>query len=69
VDDTKTPKEIDITVKEGDKPEVHLGIYELKGDTFKFCKSHPPQERPTEFATKEGAKWPIIIGLKRQKAD
>jgi hypothetical protein len=58
LDETKKPKEIDMTITEGGQTEVHLGIYQLDGDTWKVCKSHPPQERPTELATTEGPKWP-----------
>jgi RNA polymerase sigma factor (sigma-70 family) len=64
----KKPKEIDMTVNEGGKDEVHLAIYKLEGDTFTLCKSHPPEGRPTEFATKEGAKFPMVAVFKRKAA-
>jgi uncharacterized protein (TIGR03067 family) len=69
VDDSKTPKELDLTVTEGGREQTHLAIYKLDGDTLRVCKSHPPDLRPTEFATQAGAKWPAIFVFKRQKAD
>ena len=46
---------------------VHLAIYELNGDTLKICTAHSPDTRPTEFASKEGAKWPAVFVFERQK--
>jgi uncharacterized protein (TIGR03067 family) len=66
LDPSKTPRQIDMTIDEGGKEEVHLGIYTLEGDTFKLCKSHPPQARPSKFATEEGERWPAIFVFKRQ---
>jgi uncharacterized protein (TIGR03067 family) len=68
LDPGKKPKEIDMTVNEDGKEEVHLGIYKLEGDTWTVCKSHPPEERPTEFATKQGAKWPMLFVCKKKEA-
>jgi uncharacterized protein (TIGR03067 family) len=46
LDSTKIPKRIDSFHPEGG----HLkGIYELHGDTMKYCFSPPGQERPTSF--------------------
>jgi uncharacterized protein (TIGR03067 family) len=68
LDPGKSPKEFDMTVNEGGREEVHLGIYKLEGDTFTLCKSHPPDGRPTEFTTKEGSKFPIVAVFKRKAA-
>jgi uncharacterized protein (TIGR03067 family) len=65
LDAAKTPKEIDFT-PDGDK--VHKGIYQLKGNTLRVCMSHPPQERPTEFVSKEGDPWPRVFVFQRKKA-
>jgi RNA polymerase sigma factor (sigma-70 family) len=62
IDSTKTPKQIDFVVG---RNEVHPGIYRLDGDTLTICKSHPPMERPTEFATKAGARWPMLLVFKK----
>jgi hypothetical protein len=31
-----------------------LGIYDLQGDTLRFCFADPGKERPTNFTTKAG---------------
>jgi len=46
VDPSKTPKEIDITLKKEGKK---LCIYELKGDDLKICMPGGKNERPTHF--------------------
>jgi hypothetical protein len=56
-----------MVVKEGDKPETHKGIFKIEGDTLTICVSHPPQERPTEFAATGGGHWPALIVFKRAK--
>jgi uncharacterized protein (TIGR03067 family) len=62
LDPAKEPKEIDLVLL---KTEVHKGIYKLDGDTLTICKSHPPEERPAEFATTKGSKWPMVLVFKR----
>jgi uncharacterized protein (TIGR03067 family) len=53
LDPAKTPKTIDYSVTGGPSiGSAMLGIYELDGDTVKFCYSIPGKERPTEFLTK-----------------
>ena len=42
IDPTKKPKTIDYMMTEGvTKGKTHLGIYELTGDTVKFCFAAP----------------------------
>jgi uncharacterized protein (TIGR03067 family) len=51
------PKHIDLTIEEGDKfvGETALGIYELDGDTLKWCSNSPGKaERPSEFPAMQG---------------
>jgi uncharacterized protein (TIGR03067 family) len=67
LDPTKNPKTMDITPEKG-KEGVALGIYELKGDTLKFCFSKPGGARPTEFASKAGTEQVLIV-LERDKKD
>jgi uncharacterized protein (TIGR03067 family) len=57
LDPTKKPKTIDTTYTEGpNKGQTLKGIYEVDGDTAKFCRAgEPDQDRPTEFKTKAGS--------------
>jgi RNA polymerase sigma-70 factor (ECF subfamily) len=64
LDPAKKPKEITTTNDEG---KTHNGIYKLDGDALTICMHEDNgAERPTEFATKEGAKV-ILVVLKREK--
>jgi RNA polymerase sigma factor (sigma-70 family) len=62
IDAAKQPKQIDLIVGRND---VHKGIYRLDGDTLTICKYHPPEERPSEFTTKAGARWPMLLVFKK----
>jgi uncharacterized protein (TIGR03067 family) len=56
IDSTKKPKEIDILDESGMKNDkTKLGIYELNGDTYKYCLAPAGKPRPTEFTSKEGS--------------
>jgi uncharacterized protein (TIGR03067 family) len=57
LDTTKKPKAVDTTYTEGPNTGQTLkGIYEVDGDTAKFCRAGAPdQDRPTEFKTKAGS--------------
>jgi uncharacterized protein (TIGR03067 family) len=58
----KNPAEVDLTVLDAkDKGLVSPGIYELKGDTLKWCQSDgtTKPERPKSFASPE--KSPIYL--------
>jgi uncharacterized protein (TIGR03067 family) len=53
VDPSKKPKTIDYTLTDGpNKGKKQLGIYEIDGETLKFCSAGPGAERPTDFTTK-----------------
>ncbi len=56
IDTTKKPKEIDL-MDESDviNANTKLGIYELSGNTYKFCLAPAGKPRPTEFTSKEGS--------------
>jgi uncharacterized protein (TIGR03067 family) len=57
IDPASKPKRIDLTIEEADKfvGDTARGIYELDGDTLKWCSSAPgKEERPTEFPTMQG---------------
>ena len=50
LDPSKKPKTIDYLMTGGPtKGKKQLGIYELDGDTVKFCFAAPGSERPTDF--------------------
>ena len=49
---------------ENDKTK--LGIYELDGDTYKFCLAPAGKPRPTEFTSKEGSGHSLGVS-KREK--
>jgi uncharacterized protein (TIGR03067 family) len=61
LDATKTPREISMSA-EGKKL---AGIYRLEGDELKICVGLG-DDRPTDFATKAGAKALLLV-LKREK--
>ncbi len=56
LDAGKKPKAVDVTYTDGpDKGRTFKGIYEVVGDTAKYCRAGTPeQERPTEFKTTAG---------------
>jgi uncharacterized protein (TIGR03067 family) len=56
VDPAKKPKTLDIAITEGDgKGETLLGIYELEGDTLKYCLAASGKERPADFKAAAGS--------------
>jgi uncharacterized protein (TIGR03067 family) len=56
IDPAKKPKTIDYMFTGGPtKGKTQLGIYELDGDTVKFCFASPGKERPIDFTAKEGS--------------
>jgi uncharacterized protein (TIGR03067 family) len=68
IDSTKKPKAIDYTMTEGPtKGKTHLGIYELDGDTVKFCFAAPGKDRPTDFTAKEGSERTLSVWKRDKK--
>ena len=67
IDARKKPKQIDVLDETGMKNEMtKLGIYEIKGDTYKFCLASAGKRRPGKFESKEGSG--VSLGVsKRQK--
>jgi len=67
IDADKKPKEIDIFDESGVKNEkTKLGIYQIDGDTYKYCLAPAGKPRPTEFASKAGSGNTLSI-MKREK--
>src|SRR6266404_3247193 len=67
IDPAKSPKEIDILDESGVKNEkTKLGIYEIDGDTYKFCLAPAGKPRPTEFTSKPGTGHSLGVS-KREK--
>ena len=67
LDASAKPKTIDYDVTDGpNKGKKQLGIYELDGDTVKFCLAAPGDERPKEFNSKEGEKR-VLTAWKKAK--
>ena len=55
LDPSRKPKTIDYQMIDGPtKGKKQLGIYEVTGDTAKFCFGSPGAERPTDFTSKPG---------------
>ncbi len=71
IDSSKKPKEIDMefikTKRENLKGKTALGIYDLDGDTLKWCWNQPGGERPKEFSS-QAAYVHLLVTLKREKS-
>jgi uncharacterized protein (TIGR03067 family) len=69
IDPTQKPKAIDYAMTEGPtKGKTHLGIYELDGDTVKFCFAAPGKTRPTDFTAKEGSQRTLSVWKRIEKS-
>lgn len=66
VDATKAPKEIDILDESGMRNDkAKLGIYELDGDTYRYCLAPAGKPRPPAFASPEGSGY--SLGVSRRE--
>jgi uncharacterized protein (TIGR03067 family) len=67
IDATKMPREIDIMDESGvNNDKTKLGIYELDGDTYKYCLAPAGKPRPTEFSSNAGSGHSLGVS-KREK--
>ena len=67
VDAAQEPKHFTLEFTDGpEKGNTNPGIYELDGDTIKFCLASPGKPRPTEFTSKEGSGHSLGV-MKREK--
>jgi uncharacterized protein (TIGR03067 family) len=68
IDPARKPKTIDYALTDGpNKGKTQLGIYELDGDTVKFCFAAPGKERPTDFTTKEESARTLSVWKREKK--
>jgi uncharacterized protein (TIGR03067 family) len=68
IDPSRKPKTIDYMMTEGPtKGKTHLGIYELDGDTVKFCFAAPGKGRPTDFTAKDGSERTVSVWKREKK--
>ena len=66
LDLTQTPRRLDPTGTTGDlKGYQFTGIYELDGDTLKWCVANPGKMRPAEYKTVAAVQFYMV--LKRVK--
>jgi len=62
VDSSKRPKEIDVLDESGTLNEKSkLGIYELQGDTYRFCLAPAGKPRPAEFVSPRGSGYSLGV--------
>src|SRR5262245_15790509 len=67
LDAGKKPRAIDLTHLSGDeKGKTELGIYEVEGDTARFCVSDAARERPGAFGTSKDDDRNLFV-IKRKK--
>ena len=68
IDPSKKPKAIDFEALEGEaKGDKLHGIYELDGDTVRFCLAPADKARPTEFSAKEGSGRTMSVWKRAKK--
>lgn len=53
IDPVSAPKKIDLLATRGDKLHV-TAIFQIEGNTLKYCGSDSGNPRPTNLATREG---------------
>jgi len=67
VNAAKTPKELDVLDESGTiNDKTKLAIYELAGDTFRYCIGPAGKPRPAEFSAQEGSGNSLIVS-RREK--
>jgi uncharacterized protein (TIGR03067 family) len=62
LDASRTPRAINTWDVDGPfADQVVPGIYELAGDNLKLCFARPGQDRPSEFTTKNGTGFLVVV--------
>ena len=69
LDSAKKPKTIDYSILEGSaKGNKLLGIYELNGDTVKFCFAANAADRPTNFSSQLGDRRTFSVWQRKKES-
>ncbi len=62
LDASKSPKQIDATIKEGESAgQTVKGIYKIEDGKVTMCWSMPGGERPSEFKTETGSETRMFV--------
>jgi len=70
IDPSRKPKTIDYEMIDGlTNGKRQLGIYELEGDTVRFCFGSPGSERPPDFTSKQGDGRTLSVWRRKKIAD
>ena len=70
LDPSRKPKTIDYQMIDGPtKGKKQLGIYEVTGDTARFCFGLPGAERPPDFASQSGDRRTLSVWQRKKTAD
>src|SRR5262245_54446980 len=70
IDPSRKPKAIDYQMIDGPtKGKKQLGIYELEGDTVKFCFGSPGSERPLDFTSLPGDGRTLSVWKRKKTPD
>jgi uncharacterized protein (TIGR03067 family) len=68
IDPTKKPKEVDLTVTEGENSgKTALGVYRFGEDARTVCLAQPGKDRPTEFTAPAGSGHVLAVLKRAQK--
>jgi uncharacterized protein (TIGR03067 family) len=60
VDPSRSPPGVEMTVLSGDRETRSYGIYELRGDTLRYCLAGPGDPPPTRFETAPGTGYQLF---------
>ena len=70
LDTSKSPKELDVMDESGERNEkTKLAIYELDGDTYRYCIARAGQPRPTEFKSVAGSGHSLIVSRREKRPE